>query len=92
MIEPETKNNSEFKFNFERTFGIILLIPPVIGVLLFLIGLMGTELKLEGLSDPTFWSGNFASESGGGYSSPMPMYLGLMAIAGAILIKNSNKN
>lgn len=91
MTEPEINNNSEFKFNLERTLGIILLIPPIIGVLLFLIGLMGTELKLEGLSNPNFWSGNLANE-GGGYSSPMPIYLGLMAIAGAILIKNSNKN
>ena len=87
---PENNNNSDVKVNLEKVVGIILLLPPVIGVLLFLIGLLGAKLDLKGLSEPLFWSGDFSSNSGG-YPSPMPIYLGLMAIAGAILLKNSSK-
>ena len=85
----EENKNSEI--NVQKVIAVILLIPPIIGVFLFLLGLTGAEFELKGLSNPNYWSGNYSGSNGGGYMSPMPIYLGLMAIAGAILLKNSNK-
>lgn len=42
----------------------------------------------------TAWTGDYnysSSGGGGGYSSSLPVYFGLMAIAGALLIRD-NKN
>ncbi len=79
--------------NIERIIGIILLIPPIIGVLLFILNLFSRDLgrivKLQNLSAE--WTGNY-SVDGGGYMSAAPIYLGLMAIAGAYLIKGTSKN
>ena len=78
----------------ERILGIILLIPPVIGVLLFLLNLMvsgiGDIPEMRNLSSE--WTGTYASyDGGGGYTSAAPIYLGLMAIAGALLLKGTDK-
>ena len=70
--------------------GYILLTPPLIGVFLFLKTLFFKSDSdfLINFWQTRFWSGGFEN---GGFSSPMPIYLGLMAIAGAYLIKNTKK-
>lgn len=76
----------------ERIFGIILLIPPILGVFIFLLNLFTQDLgKMSNLS--THWTGNMDYSSqggGGGYTSAAPIYLGLMAIAGAMLLKGTD--
>lgn len=80
------------KVQIERVLGIVLLIPPVIGVLLFLINLFfdrpGDIPELENLSRE--WTGTYGDN--GGYTSAAPIYLGLMAIAGAILLKGTDRS
>jgi hypothetical protein len=66
--------------------GYILISPALISVLLFFISLLtgaNTLGKFEYLEE---WMGDFSGE-GGGYTSALPLYLGLMAISGAYLIK-----
>ena len=94
METQEEKLKQSIKL--ERILGIILLIPPIIGVILFLLNLLSNDLgdipKMENLSDN--WTGKYgyASEGGGGgYTSATPIYLGLMAIAGALLLKGTDK-
>lgn len=94
--EKEPQKLSKQGMRLERYFGIILLIPPTIGVILFLLNLISNDAgdipEMRNLS--IYWTGNYgyASESGGGgYTSAAPIYLGLMAIAGAILLKGTDK-
>ena len=90
--KQETKQN----VRLERIFGIILLIPGIISVLLFLLNLvsndMGNIVEMRNLSSD--WTGTYGhadNSGGGGYTSAAPIYLGLMAIAGALLIKGTDK-
>lgn len=92
----ETTENKQPKQNIklERIFGIILLIPPLLGVLLFTINLFvddaGSIPELKNLS--TYWTGGYGYDTGGGgFTSSTPIYLGLMAIAGALLLKGTDK-
>jgi hypothetical protein len=95
MKSSQTKINRSI--SLETIVGIVLLIPPIIGVFLFLINLLvldsGKISEMGNLSNQ--WTGDygFAGEGGGGggYTSAAPIYLGLMAIAGAILLKNGDK-
>lgn len=77
----------------ERIIGFILLSPPLVSVLLFVLNLLSNDLgkivKMANLSSE--WTGNYSSD-GGGYTSAAPIYLGLMAIAGAYLLKGTDKN
>ena len=68
--------------------GYILLLPPIAGVALFIYTLFGEGAYLASFSKGSFWSGNYDN---GGFSSTIPIYLGLMAIAGAYLIKDGKK-
>ncbi len=72
----------------ELWLGIILLTPALISVLLFLAQLF----DIDTLNNFNFsnWVGNFSGE-GGGFTSALPIYFGLMAIAGSLLISNSTK-
>jgi hypothetical protein len=87
----ETTNQTKKNVKLERVLGIILLIPPVIGVLLFLLNLMDQNIgdipEMKNLSSE--WTGD--ADRGGGYTSAAPIYLGLMAIAGAFLLKGTDK-
>lgn len=92
----DTSENKQPKQNIrlERIFGIILLIPPIIGVILFLLNLVSDDVgyipELSNLSSE--WTGRLGYDTGGGgYTSAAPIYLGLMAIAGAILLKGTDK-
>lgn len=88
-METTEKEQPKEGIRLERIFGIILLIPPIIGVLLFLLNLFSDDLgKMSNLSHA--WTGDWGS-SGGGYTSAAPIYLGLMAIAGALLLKGTDK-
>lgn len=90
--ENEQSKQPEQSIKLERFFGIILLIPPIIGVILFLLNLVsndpGNIPELRNLSNN--WTGDYDSD-GGGYTSSAPIYLGLMAIAGALLLKGTDK-
>lgn len=80
----------EQKIERIRIIGFILLVPHLLGVLFFVINVFGSSwevAKLYHLSSE--WTGSYRE---GGYMSAAPVYLGLMAIAGAYLIKGtSNK-
>jgi hypothetical protein len=90
--EKEQQKQPEKGIQLERIFGIVLLIPPAIGVILFLLNLVsndpGNIPELRNLSNN--WTGDYDSD-GGGYTSSAPIYLGLMAIAGALLLKGTDK-
>ena len=76
----------------EKIIGYLLLTPPILGVLIFIIHLV-IELFIdkEEFFVWTFWNGRFGSEITSSLPSNIPIYLGLMAIAGAYLIKDSKK-
>lgn len=72
----------------ECVIGIFFLIPPILGVFFFLINLCdvrGDFVDMTNLSGQWDWH----SGDSGASMSPAPVYLGLMAIAGAYLIKDS---
>ncbi len=83
--EPTTQN-----ILLERILGIILLLPPTISVLLFFLSLFTVDSAggMGNLSQN--WTGD-SDGDGGGYTSAAPIYLGLMAIAGASLLKGTDK-
>ena len=94
--ENEQQKQPEQNIRLERIFGIILLIPPIIGVLFFSLNLLSNDLgKIVEMSNlSSEWTGymKYSSEGGGGgYTSAAPIYLGLMAIAGALLLKGTDK-
>jgi hypothetical protein len=74
----------------ECILGIIFMIPPFIAVFCFLLNWFGmadgyfVEMSYLG----GMWDYHYDQ---GGASSPAPIYLGLMAIAGAYLVKDSFK-
>ena len=75
----------------ECVLGIVFVIPPILGVVAFLMNLFDIESfkHFSSLSNLSFnWSGGYDTD-GGGAMSATPLYLGLMAIAGAYLIKNN---
>lgn len=72
----------------ECVLGIFFLIPPFLGVFFFLLSLCdvtGDFVSMRDLSGQWDWH----SSDYGVSTSPAPSYLGLMAIAGTYLIKNS---
>ena len=75
----------------ECWLGIFLLIPPILGVICFVLCLFdndGEFARMRNLSPN--WTNDFSSNAGGGMSAA-PIYLALMALAGAYLIKDSMK-
>jgi len=88
-MDEQTKQQDK-PIRLEKIFGIILLIPPLIGVILFLINLLSDDAgkipELKNLSSE--WTGSYDT---GGYTSAAPIYLGLMAIAGAWLLKGTDR-
>lgn len=82
--------------NWNRIFGFLLLFPPLYSVFAFL---LKGENAFEDFEN-TVWTGlktssySFESSSGHSdvaYTSALPLYFGLMAIAASILLSNSNK-
>lgn len=69
---------------FEFILGIFFLIPPFLGVFFFLLSLCDVNGNFTDMRDLSGkWGSNYD------YTSPTPIYLGLMAIAGVMLVKNS---
>lgn len=104
MEDPKTPSNNGL-INIEKILGYILLAPPLISVLFFLISVFSeydsdkNQVVQLGNLSPN-WTGKIRIDydtdrgggGGGGYMSAAPIYLGLMAIAGALLVsKNSNR-
>lgn len=96
--------------NWEAKIGLLFLIPPIIGVIFFILNLMDAQLGFESFpdswnciygsdygsdTDSGAWGGNcaygYAYGWAYGYAATpaIPLYLGLMAIAGAYLIKGN---
>ena len=74
----------------ECCLGFFFLIPPFLGVLAFVMCLFdndGAFARMRDLSDN--WTMGYTD--GGGGMSAAPIYLGLMALVGAYLIKDSVK-
>ena len=72
----------------EAILGIFFLIPPVLGVIAFTISRLGGDgdfVQLRNLY--ARWTG-FDGQTGGAMSAA-PLYLGLMAIVGAYLLKGN---
>ena len=86
-MENSENKSKKIIINLKSIFGVILLIPPLLGVFLFLSNLnsrmAGEIAKLSNLS--VDWTGG-----GDGHTSAAPIYLGLMAIAGALLLKDTD--
>lgn len=76
----------------ECWLGVFLLIPPILGVISFVLCLFdndGDFARMRNLSSD--WTTNYGYDRGGGGMSAAPIYLALMALAGAYLIKDSLK-
>lgn len=72
----------------ECVIGILFLIPPLLGVFAFVLCLFGCEWELAMMGElSSNWTGSCYVE--GGYTSAAPIYLGLMALAGVWLVKDS---
>jgi hypothetical protein len=84
----ETKDNSpeEIKgVNMTKVVGYLLLSPALVSVLLFFIALLTKTKTLDNFNYSRPWVGGYDT---GGFTSALPFYFGLMAIAGAYLIKD----
>lgn len=83
--------NKEIKIEkkFEFFLGLFFLIPPFLGVFFFIFNLFdwadGWIVEMRYLGGE--WEAHYGD--GGGATPPAPIYLGLMAIAGVLLVKNS---
>lgn len=75
----------------ECWIGILFLIPPVLGVLAFVLQLFDADTDFSTMCNlSSDWTTNYGyDQGGGGGMSAAPIYLGLMAIAGVYLIKDS---
>lgn len=94
------------KIDVSKVVGYIILIPSLISVVLFVIKLIEVDIEINNEILYAFqftpwtgdyWTGSHSSlvtpgeNGGGGYTSALPFYFGLMAIAGAYLIKDNKK-
>lgn len=73
--------------------GYILLLPAIVSVILFFYTLFSGNSSFTGFDISSSWTGDIDYSSydgggGGGYTSALPIYIGLMALAGAYLIKD----
>ena len=78
----------------EAIIALFLLIPPILGVISFVLCLFDCDWHFARMSDLSCdWTGSYGYSyeggGGGGYTSSAPIYLGLMAIAGVLLLKDS---
>lgn len=93
------------KLNIEILLGFVFLIPPTWGVVIFVLNIFGANIGFDSFPDNwncivDSWKHEQYSEltgeteyTGGAYgyaaTPAIPIYLGLMAIAGAYLIKGN---
>lgn len=69
-----------------KIIGYTLLSPALLSVFMFLIQLFAKDKIFRNFMY-TIWTGTYG-DSSGGYTSALPLYFGLMALAGAYLIKD----
>lgn len=87
-MDNQEKNNILAK-KIECLIGIFFLIPPILGVISFILNLFGGDSGFAGLYNLSAkWTARY--EDGGGMSAA-PIYLGIMAFVGAYLIKDNLK-
>lgn len=73
----------------ECVIGLFLLLPPILGVIAFVLQIFNADLDFSQMRDlSSNWTNDYSSEGGGGMSAA-PIYLGLMALSGVYLIKDS---
>ncbi len=73
----------------ECVIGILFLIPPLLGVFAFVLCLFGCEWEFAMMRNLSpNWTNDYGGNGGGGMSAA-PIYLGLMALAGTWLVKDS---
>lgn len=71
----------------ECAIGIFLLIPPILGVIAFVLQIFEADTNFSMMRElSSAWTAKY--DQGGGMSAA-PIYLGLMALAGVYLIKDS---
>jgi hypothetical protein len=80
MTEKETERITEV------ITGYILLLPSLLSVFLFFVQAFSGDKRQHFFDSflSSFWTGE---ANAGGYTSALPIYFGLMAIAGVYLIK-----
>ena len=78
--------DSEFENQrvLEIIIGIILLTPSIASIFIFFYNLIKAEATLKSFKY-TSWTGDYGQS--GGFTSALPIYFGLMALAGVLCIK-----
>ena len=78
------------------SIGSLLLLPSLLSVLAFVIHLLFEEnMLIHFVDDRGIWTGGVDYDNdggGGGYMSALPVYFGLMALAGVFLIGKIEKD
>lgn len=85
--DVNTEPTKTEEVNISKIVGYILLSPALVSVLLFFIALLFSQDTLYNVGKFDSWAGDYGGD-GGGFTSALPLYFGLMAIAGAYLIKD----
>ena len=67
--------------------GIVFLIPPILGSFFFILAVFGCDWSVSSMENLRYYGW-----AGGDSTSPAPIYLGLMAIAGTMMIHSAIKN
>jgi hypothetical protein len=78
------------KINITKIIGYILISPALASVVMFFAQFVLKRNFFNEFFMYTIWTGDtdFINAGGAGYTSALPFYFGLMAIAGAYLIKD----
>lgn len=72
----------------ECVIGLFLLLPPILGVIAFLLQIIEADTDFSMMRElSSAWTAKYYYQGGG--MSAAPIYLGLMALAGVHLIKDS---
>lgn len=89
----ETWIKSLKALNGEAKIGILFLIPPIIGVIYFILNLFDADLGFEVFPDSwnCIYDYHLGDSMAYAATPAIPIYLGLMAIAGAYLVKGNIK-
>jgi hypothetical protein len=83
--------------SIQRIVGIILLLPPLLSVLFFLVSVFGIAEDSRSIPQlgklESNWTGSYgySENGGGGFDSTVTIYFGLMAIAGAVLLATDRR-
>lgn len=93
-MDTEQNKETVLEKQIEAILGIFFLIPPILGVFAFVITLLGGKGGFVRMSHLSYeWTAfvdySFQNGGGGGGMSAAPIYLGLMAIVGAFLLKGN---